>query len=122
MENLIETLFESLDIEYAPDDDSPVIVVDDELAFYFIERDDAVEIVCPLAPLGRDAPTLEALLCANYEEGNRVVMAASRAGQCLLAHTRVPRDAGPDGLYEGFDAIVAQARKWHDVLYHGQSI
>lgn len=118
MEQLLDDFYQTLGLTYLPTDDTPVVVVDESLVCYFIERADGWRLMTPLGPLNASTPLLEALLCANYEEGNRVTMAASRSAQCLLAYLDVDRGEGLPGLRSAFDALLAQAREWQHALAH----
>ncbi|WP_130107686.1 hypothetical protein [Iodobacter fluviatilis] len=112
MENLLLSLYEALGLEL--DAEEPVLWVDEDLAIYFDETAQGLEMCCPLGELPNDIVQLKWLLQHNY--ACPVVLAADADNTLLLALLRAPIDSEGGDLLALLELLINSTRALRDQL------
>ncbi|TSJ87056.1 CesT family type III secretion system chaperone [Chitinimonas sp. BJB300] len=112
MDNLLLSLYDALGLEL--DTEEPVLWVDEDLAIYFEETPQGLEMCCPLGALPDDVAQLKRLLQRNYVDP--VVLAADADSTLLLALLRAPEDSEGVDLLAMLELLISSARGLRDEL------
>ena len=112
MENLLITLYDTLGLEL--DLEEPVLWVSDDLAIYFEETSQYLEMICPLGPLPVEVTKLQHVLQRNY--ASPIVLAADAENSLLLALLRTSDDNSGAELLAKLELLISSAQELRNTL------